>query len=79
MENKFVDESIYRDTHYKMVFIEEVIELPDKDILIGFREIFDIVEDEDGREYETSDSIVYLKLSEIRLECCKCDQISDGE
>lgn len=79
MENKFVDESIYRDTHYKIVFIEEVIELPDKDILIGFREILDIAEDEDDREYETSDSIVYLKLSETRLECCKCDQISDGE
>lgn len=30
-------------------------------------------------DLETSDSIVYLKLSEIRLECCKCDQISDGE
>ena len=30
-------------------------------------------------DLETSDSIVYLKLSEMRLECCKCDQISDGE
>ena len=40
MENKFIDESIYRDTHYKMVFIEEVIELPDKDILIGFNPRF---------------------------------------
>lgn len=30
-------------------------------------------------DLETSDSIVYLKLSEIRFECCKCDQISDGE
>lgn len=79
MENKFSDESLYVDNEYKKVFIEEVIELPDKDILIGFREILDIAEDEDGREYETSDSIVYLKLSEIRLECCKCDQILNGE
>lgn len=62
-----------------MVFIEEVIELSDKDVLIGFREILDIIEDEDDREYETSDLIVYLKLSEIRLECCKCDQILNGE
>ena len=32
MENKFSDESLYVDNEYKRVFIEDVIELPDKDV-----------------------------------------------
>lgn len=64
MENKFSDESLYVDNEYKKVFIEDVIELPD----------------EDGEyECELADSIEYYKLSEIKLECFKCDQVTGGE
>lgn len=80
MENKFSGESLYVDNEYKKVFIEDVIELPDKDVLIGFREVLDVNQNEDGEdEYELADSIEYYKLSEIKLECFKCDQVIGGE
>lgn len=72
VENKFSDESLYMCNEYKKVIIEEVIELPNKDLLIGFCEVFS----EDDGEYEISDNIEYLKLSEIKLECFACDQPS---
>lgn len=79
MENKFMDESLYKDNEYKLVIIEEVIELPDKDILIGFREVEDIEEyteyGEEEKELKIRDVIEYLKLSEIRLECFAMDQL----
>lgn len=79
-ENKFVDESLYVDNEYKKVFIEDVIELPDKDILFGFREVLDVNQNENGEyECELADSIEYYKLSEIKLECFKCDQMTGGE
>lgn len=80
MENKFSDESLYVSNEYKKVFIEDVIELPDKDVLIGFREVLDVNQNEDGEyECELADSIEYYKLSEIKLECFKCDQVTGGE
>lgn len=80
IENKLSDESLYVDNEYKKVFIEDVIELPDKDVLIGFREVLDVNQNEDGEyECELVDSIEYYKLSEIKLECFKCDQVTGGE
>ena len=71
MEHKFVDQSLFVSTHYKIGFIKEVIELPDKDVLIGFREA-ERVSDE---EYETYNNIEYFRLSEIKLECFDGDQL----
>ena len=51
-----------------------MIELPDKDLLIGFREILDLNKYDDKSEYELADSIEYYKLSEIKLERFDCDQ-----
>lgn len=72
IENKFSDESLYVCNEYKKVIIDEVIELPDKDLFIGFREVFL----EDDGEYEINDRIEYFKLSEIKLERFACDQPS---
>ena len=48
--------------------------------MIGFREVLDVNQNEDGEyEYELADSIEYYKLSEIKLECFKCDQVIGGE
>ena len=74
VENKFRDESLYKDNYYKHVTIEEVIELPDKDLLIGFKEVY---QDEDTGEYDSVGIIEYLKLSEIKLECFACDQVNE--
>lgn len=74
MKNKFSDESLYISNDYKQVLIEEVIELPNKDLLIGFREILDLNKYDDESEYELADSIEYYKLSEIKLERFDCDQ-----
>lgn len=79
MENKFVDESLYIENIYKHVIIEEVIELPDKDLLIGFKEVEDILDyneyGEEEKEIKIRNAIEYLKLSEIRLECFADDQL----
>lgn len=64
MDKKFKDESLYIDCHYRHIQIKEAIELPDKDILIGFREVFDI---EDIEEPWEKSIIYYKKLSEIEL------------
>ena len=71
VENKFRDESLFVENEYKHVVIEEVIELPDKDLLIGFRECFM----EDDEEYSFGCSIEYYKLGDIKLECFATDQI----
>ena len=63
-EHKFADEDIYEDYgDYKII---ESIELPDKDILIGFLPISGDY-DNHTYSYPTSD-IEYYKLSEIRLK-----------
>lgn len=63
-EQKYIDESVYECDECSNVFIEEVIELPDKDILLGVRVVYDAESVE-----KTADEwhIDYYKLSEIRL------------
>ena len=64
MDKKFVDESLYIDKHFRHIKIKEAIELSDKDILIGFREIYD----SEDFEKDWDESVVYYKkLSEIEL------------
>lgn len=61
---KFIDEDVYEDYgDYKIV---ESIELPDKDILIGFNAIGG--DYDTGTYYYPTNDIEYYKLSEIRLK-----------
>lgn len=70
MDKKFVDQSLYVDYHFRHIQIKEAIELPDKDILIGFREIYD----SESFEKDWSESVIYYKkLSEIELSYFPCD------
>ena len=66
MERKFIDQnSLYDDTYFNFVKIEEVIELPDGDILLGLKELYDEYE---GRDcWKDSGVKLYKKLSEIEL------------
>lgn len=65
MEKKYIDESHYKDNHYRFIKIKEVIELPDGDILIGFIDVT-FAEDFEGYD-EDKEWINYRKLSEIEL------------
>lgn len=63
MDKAYIDETVYEDEWHN-VFIEEVIQLPDNDILLGVRTVFDRESIEHPEEYSKLD---YYKLSEIRL------------
>ena len=63
-DQRFEDQSLYVQDEYKFIQINEVIELPDEDVLIGFREIYDY---EDLTEEWSESVIYYKKLSEIEL------------
>ena len=66
IERRFVDQnSLYDDTHFNFVKIEEAIELPDGDILLGLKELYDEYEECDG--WRDSGVTLYKKLSEIEL------------
>ena len=70
MDKKFLDQSLYVDYHFRHIQIKEAIELPDKDILIGFREIYD----SESFEKDWDESVIhYKKLSEIELSHFPCD------
>lgn len=71
IEKKFEDESLYIDNHYRHIQIKEAIKLPDNDILIGFREIYD---EEDLEQPWEKSIIYYKKLSEIELTYFPCDE-----
>ena len=62
---KYIDQDQYEDNHYNFIKIVEVIELPDKDILIGYKEIVDY-EDLDANKFDNL-PIYYKKLSQIEL------------
>lgn len=63
--NKFMDETQF-EGDWQHVCICEVYELPDKDILLGVRRIYD---EDDWHLWEDEWIIEYYKLSEIRLSC----------
>lgn len=63
-ENKFMDESEYEDTHYKFVYIREVIDLGNGDYLLGVQEKYDDA---------IFDGLEYYRLSEIRLSYIPAD------
>ena len=64
-EQKFTDESQFEDTHYRLGFIEEAIEIGNGEWLLGFREIVD---------EEVCSYISYFKLSDIQLSYFEYDQ-----
>lgn len=61
-EKQFCDESQYESSQASFIIIKEVIELPDKDVLIGYQELFQYSDLEIDNPY-----IYYVKLSEIVL------------
>lgn len=64
MDRKFEDESLYVDSHYTCIQIYDAIELPDHDVLIGYREIYD----KESLFEEWEESIIhYKRLSDIEL------------
>lgn len=70
MDKKFADESLYIDNHFKHIQIKEAVELPDGDILIGFKEIYD----SESFEQDGDEAVIYYKkLSEIELSYFPCD------
>lgn len=64
MSKKFIDESLYESDEYTFIQIKEAIELPDKDILLGFREVYNR---ESIEEEWNKSNIEYRKLSEVHL------------
>lgn len=62
---KYIDQDHYVSNHYTFIKIVEVIELPDKDILIGYKDLYDLEEIEE-EEYSKL-PIFYRKLSQIEL------------
>ena len=71
MENKFIDQPLYKDNHYEHIQIKEAILLPDNDILVGYRVVYDF----DSLNQSWDESIIYYKkLSEIELSCFPDDQ-----
>ncbi len=69
IHNKFSDQTEFADTDYNSGIIKEAIELPDGDILLGFLTIFG-----DEEEIPEEGSMVYYKLSEIRLYKFKLEE-----
>ena len=69
IDNKFIDDTEFADTHYSFGKIEDVIELGPNEWLIGLRSV-----DED--DFSPYDNVTYYRLSEIRLE--KFDKDNTG-
>lgn len=59
----FMDESVFESNHMTFGVIEDLIFLPNRDTLIGFR----ILDDEEYKEPTGDDMVEYYLLSEIRI------------
>ena len=75
MEEKYLDQSNYVSDMYTFIKIQEVIELPDKDIFVGYK-IIDI-NNINADEFE-NEPIFYRKLSEIELSYFPIDMSSNN-
>ena len=62
-EEKYIDESVYEDTHMNTGILREVTRLPDNDYLLGFA----VVAEDYAEGINLECGIEYVKLSEIRL------------
>lgn len=77
-DQKFSDESLYVDNHYKKVIIDDAVELPDGDIMIGFREVYDKDVLHDSVNHGDS-PILFKKLSEVELSYFPQDEKENNE
>lgn len=73
MAEKYIDQDQYVDTHYKKVLIVETITLPDGDILIGYKDITYMDEDDSLERL----AIEYRKLSCVELSFFPLDMEED--
>lgn len=62
MDQKYTDQSEYKDAHYSFVKIKEAVKLPDGDVLLGVQFIYDC-EDLENKNPQ----IYYKKLSQLEL------------
>ena len=62
-EEKYIDESVYEDTHMNTGILREVTRLPDNDYLLGFA----VVAEDYAEGINLECGVEYVKLSEIRL------------
>lgn len=69
LEKKYIDQTVYEDSHCRMGVIREVIPLPDGDLLIGFAMVYESL-DELGAENR---EMAYYRLSEIRMNYLPMD------
>lgn len=65
LEGKYIDQSRYVDDRYAHIKIKEAIELPDRDILIGYIDVTDSDFDEDFDEDKAW--VNYRKLSQLEI------------
>lgn len=66
MERKFIDQSNYVNDVCEHIRIVEIIELPNKDLLIGYKIICDLEDFQGGESFEKS-GIHYKNLSKMEL------------
>lgn len=62
LESKYMDQSQYKSDYCQLVSIKEAIELPDKDILLGLRFLY-----EGDDIHDAHYGIEYRRLSQIQL------------
>lgn len=70
MDRKYLDQSFYIDDHYTYIQIKDLIELPDKDVLLEYREVYDLKSIEENWD---KSFLYYVKLSGIELSYCPED------
>ena len=71
IDKKYSDQSlIYLDINYEFMKIETAIELPDGDILLEYRLCY-----KDEFEWNISDTLDYIKLSQIELSYYPKEQV----
>lgn len=70
IDKKFSDQSLYMNDCYTYIQIKDLVELPDKDVLLEYREVYDLesIEEEWDKSF-----LRYVKLSEIKLGYCPED------
>lgn len=71
-EQKFIDESIYVDSHCSFIIIKEVIHISSNKIMIGVRHIYDFTKSEIE---ESNPQLSYYMLDEIKLDLYPEDSI----
>ncbi len=77
MERQYIDQSQYESTQYTIARFVEAIELPNKDILMGYKEVF-LDEEETEEEYEKR-PIHYRLLSEMEISFFPQDMYPEEE